>query len=494
MLFINAEPVIDNDGEHGFRTRTGEIELEPGTHHIEVRYFENYGRAGLKLEWEGPGIDGRELVTAPEADSLQTVSGVPLAVDLQLDQSAFVGDDSLALTDLPTGTTVSAGGLWVTVNDSGVADITGWDTDTLSITPPVGFVGEVTANVSVTVHDASGHPATATHPLTFDVNEVNVTAPEATLVGGVKASYFDVDHSLRKIDDIDWDSAPTHEEIVQDINYENSRDSFWEGGSKDTFGAKLEGQITVEEGGDYTFFAGGDDGVVMYINGEAVIDNDGKHGFRTRSGKIELEPGTYDVEVRYFENYGKAGLKLEWDGPDTDGRELVTSDLNTHVEENGTVEVGLQLGTASDSATVSIDGLPPDTILHLGDASIVSDGGSVDLAGMDLSVLEIFPPPGFEGVIEGNITLTDEAFNGAEVMSHTPFTLEVGDSDSTSEVQWEDMDLMGSSEPAGQAWDAEADMSDAEARDDEVLSEPVVQHTSDDLGTANTDTYERFDW
>jgi hypothetical protein len=492
VLFVDGKPVIDNDGLHGFRTRSGEIELEPGTHHIEVRYFENYGHAGLKLEWEGPGLEGREVVVPPDQAALQTVGGVPVNVNLEVNQTNLSGDDSLTLDGLPVGTVVSAGEQSVTVDESGTADITQWDTQTLTITPPAGFVGAVDGEIVVTVHDTNGTSAKATQPLDFQVNEAHISGPEASMVGGFRASYFDVDHTLREIDDIDWNSDPTHQEFVQDINYENSSDSFWEGGSRDTFGARLEGQITVEEGGSYTFFAGADDGVVLYMNGEPLIDNDGLHGFRTRTGEIELEPGTYDIEVRYFENAGHAGLKLEWDGPDTNGRELVTSDLDNHVDENGTFGVGLELSNVSSEATIMLEGLPANTILHLGETSIVTGSDPVDVTGIDTNVLEISPPPGFEGSIEGQIVVTDIAFNGGDVTSHTPFFLTVGDAGTAPASQEYDQSLMSGSGSETQAWNADPDLSEADYSDDDVLSEPMPQ--SDESASASTDTYERIDW
>ncbi|MEM6888135.1 MAG: PA14 domain-containing protein [Pseudomonadota bacterium] len=499
MLFVNGYPVINNDGEHGFRTRSGEVELEPGTHHIEVLYFENYGRAGLKLEWEGPGLDGRELVAAPEQEAMQTISGVPLAIDLDLGETALSVQESLKMSNLPKGTIVSAGKWTTTVEEAGTVDITGRSTDVLSIAPPPDFIGTVEANVTVTMQDPSGHTAEATHSLSFDVNEAHVGGPNVSMVGGFKASYFDVDHSLKKIDDIDWDSEPTHQDFVSDIHYANGRGSFWEGGSADTFGAKLEGQVTVDEGGLYKFFAGGDDGVMLYVNGEPVINNDGLHGFRTRTGEVQLEPGTYDIEVRYFENYGHAGLKLEWEGPGTDGRELVTADLDTHMDQNGSLEVGIDLESAGSDATILVEGLPADTILYIGEDPIVADGSPVDLTGLDVSVMEVSPPPGFEGTINGFITATDTAFNGTEVQSSSPFTLQVGDPDLVADTNGTvlpsvDEDLLVPANDNDVAWNESADNTENDTAPDDVLSEPVPVVYADDALATNTETYERSDW
>ncbi|WP_371170818.1 PA14 domain-containing protein [Aliiroseovarius sp. 2305UL8-7] len=499
MLFVNGEPVIDNDGLHGFRTRSGEVELEPGTHHIEVRYFENYGHAGLKLEWEGPGLVGRELVAAPGLDALQTVSGIPLTLNLDFDHAALGVEDTLTLTGLPDGAVVAAGGANVIVDGTGSADVSGWDTDALSITPPSDFTGFVDASLTVAIRTGPDQIAEVSYPLDFAVNEAQLSAPEANMVGGFTASYFDVDYSLRKIDDIDWNGEPTYQEFVQDINYANGRGSFWEGGSIDTFGAKLEGQVRIEEGGSYKFFAGGDDGVVLYVNGEPVIDNDGLHGFRTRSGEIELEPGTHHIEVRYFENYGHAGLKLEWDGPDTEGRELVSADLDDYVEENGTLELGLSFSNISEDASVQLDGLPADTILTSGGVSVVTDGGPVEVSAQDTVALEISPPPGFEGVIEGNVLITDTAFNGVSVNTSSPFSLAVGDRDvSTEQASIDEVLLVADSVDVHQtddhAWDADPDGVEEINSDDDVMAEPVPIYEGDESAVTSTETYERVDW
>ncbi|CUH74676.1 chaperone-modulator protein CbpM [Tritonibacter multivorans] len=500
VLFVDGQEVVNHDGLHAYKTGTGEIDLDPGTHHIEVRYFENYGHAGLKLEWEGPGLEGRELVTAPDMSEAQTVSGVPVTLDVDMSVMDPNGHAEIALEGLPVGSLVEAGSLTLIVDDSGGVDLGGWDGNSIQITPPLDFMGEVSADLHVTTQLADGSSQNGTQNITFDVNEAHIDAPSAELVGGFHASYFDVDHSLNVLDDIDWSSDPTHEEMVTEINYQNASDSFWEGGSKDTFGAKLEGKVTIEEGGNYTFFAGGDDGVALFIDGEQVINNDGLHGFRTRSGEVELEPGTYEIEVRYFENYGRAGLKVEWDGPDTNGRETLQADAPEQVAENGTLDVGISLTGASPEASVVLDGLPANTLLISGDEAALSDGTPIDLSGWDIDHLEVSPPPGFEGKIEGELQLSDTAFNGEEVSATSTFTLQVGEpGDEPPENGAEALDIqiaVDASEGSTQVgWDA--DLSDAEPSSDDggdVMAEPVLSNSVAEITVIDTDTYERVDW
>ncbi|MEW2918373.1 PA14 domain-containing protein [Ruegeria sp. ANG10] len=503
QLIINGEVVVANDGLHAYQTKSGEVHLDPGTHHIEVRYFENYGHAGLKLEWEGPGTNGLELVTAPDISAAQTVSGMPIAMNVAHPEVELSETMSLALKGLPPGTIVEASGQSVQADGDGNVDITGLESEMLSITPPHDFAGEINATLTMTQDGG----AKISQPIAVNVAEAQITAPTAGLTKGFRADYIDVDHRVGKLDDVNWDANPDHQEHTAEIDYANSRDSFWEGGSKDTFAARIQGQVTVEEGGQYTFFTSADDGVVVYVNGQEVVKDDGNHGYRGDSGQIELEPGTHDIEVRYFENYGRAGLKLEWEGPDVEGRQTVQADQDVAVDVNGTLDVGVALEAASVGATVAIEGLPPNTILTSGDNAHVTDGGPVDLSGWNTDALEISPPPGFEGAINGEIVVYDTAFNGASVTSSSEFMIAVGEADNAlgSEGPGPDMilpegDQTEASRHADMAWDdlPERDGSgEAEASgisQSDVLAEPVSIQNVPDVTQIGTETHERLDW
>ncbi len=497
-LWVDGVNVIESDGARGLKNRSGEIELEPGTHAIEVRYVEHPGRHGLQLELEGPGIDGRELVSAPELAEAQTVSGMPITFDVDPGTLDLSGDARFSLKNLPEGTIVEAGVEVTVVDAGGSVELTGWQGDLLVISPPSDFTGTINAELHYSMNGGESGGLDALQTLTFDVHPAHLNLPSAELVGGFQASYFDVDHRLTKLNDINWDGEPTHQELVPEINFENGHGSFWEGGSKDTFGARLTGKISVEEGGDYTFFAGGDDGVEVFIDGEKVINNDGLHSFRTRTGEVELDPGTYEVEVRYFENYGRAGLKLEWEGPDTEGRELVRADLGTSVETNGTFELGIDLQDTSDQGFASIDGLPAQTLIISGEDTVLSDGGAVDLQGWDLSLLEISPPPGFEGTINAEIIISDKGFNGAQVTSVNSFSLEVGQTNGLAKGMMPDeMEPFSLAPDTAQdsslAWDMDQ-TSQKEAEDTDVMTEEVLSSHDTQISSIDTDSYERADW
>ncbi len=77
----------------------------------------------------------------------------------------------------------------------------------------------------------------------------------------------------------------------------------------------FKGDIFVPAKGAYQFHLGSDDGARLFIDGKPIIDNDGRHGLRYRSGQIALTPGRHEFCLEYFNHIGAAILHLDWGGP-----------------------------------------------------------------------------------------------------------------------------------------------------------------------------------
>lgn len=83
----------------------------------------------------------------------------------------------------------------------------------------------------------------------------------------------------------------------------------------DRFGFVFSGYIQVPTDGMYTFWTVSDDGSQLLIGDTLVVDNDGPHGPRARSGKIALAAGKHAFTVRFFEWAGGEELIVYWAGP-----------------------------------------------------------------------------------------------------------------------------------------------------------------------------------
>ncbi len=234
----------------------------------------------------------------------------------------------------------------------------------------------------------------------------------------------------------------------------------------------------------------------LHINGDDVSNTGDKpHGFRTYSEEVNLEPGTYGIEVRYVENHGHAGLKLEWDGPDTDGREVMQADPGLSVPKDDAIQVGIQVSHASDQANVTLEGLPANTLIISGEHSVITNGDPVDLSGCNLNHLELSPPVGFEGVIHGQIVVSDIDSAGTLITSENPFALTVGDDPVSPGISLDEelaYEALHSSTPGTLPWDAIHSTDNAPEVD--VLDEPISTLGDANITCIETDTYERFDW
>lgn len=76
------------------------------------------------------------------------------------------------------------------------------------------------------------------------------------------------------------------------------------------FGLKFNGYIDVPETGIYTFYLTSNDGSVLYIGDQKVIDNDGAHADKQIGGQAALEKGLHSFRLDFAELGGGYALRL----------------------------------------------------------------------------------------------------------------------------------------------------------------------------------------
>ena len=96
----------------------------------------------------------------------------------------------------------------------------------------------------------------------------------------------------------------------------------------DYFAMRFTATLDVPADGRYEFFTNSDDGSRLKIDGHTVVDNDGLHGMRERSGHVNLTAGNHQIEVTYFERAGGVGLETSWKGPGFGKQHIPTSRLS----------------------------------------------------------------------------------------------------------------------------------------------------------------------
>lgn len=94
--------------------------------------------------------------------------------------------------------------------------------------------------------------------------------------------------------------------------------SIEDAGREDHFGYIFSGLINVPEDGVYTFQTRSDDGSVLYIAHELVVNNDGSHAAIPATGRIALKKGFHPYKLYYFEDYEGEHFSWAWKLPSTE--------------------------------------------------------------------------------------------------------------------------------------------------------------------------------
>lgn len=125
-------------------------------------------------------------------------------------------------------------------------------------------------------------------------------------VSGLDASYYALSSPSSMPD---YDSmTPFAVEVVQDINFVSTSGDFAGSGLADNVGAVFEGFVDVPEDGWYQLSIESDDGSMLYIDNELLVNNDGLHGMEDRWGYIPLAAGRHALRAEFFEAGGGAGV------------------------------------------------------------------------------------------------------------------------------------------------------------------------------------------
>ncbi len=255
-------PYMNNDFHQAATTRSGTVELDANTTYtIQIRYWENGGGDVLSANVSGPDTGGSTeslLTTDMLGDPPPpdySTTGTPLGVE---------GNDTL----------YGGGGNDTLLGDGG-GDVLFGDNG--------GGAGGGSAAWTYEYYDLPNGGYS------------NLAAAGFTLNGGRDNSF-----------------SPTTTGQTNSFN-----PSDYDTG--DRFALKFTSELTVTTGGTYTFSTSSDDGSKLFVNGVEVVDNDGLQATATETGTIGLSPGTYVVEIIYFENAGQQTLSATLAGPDTGG-------------------------------------------------------------------------------------------------------------------------------------------------------------------------------
>jgi hypothetical protein len=111
---------------------------------------------------------------------------------------------------------------------------------------------------------------------------------------------------------ISLSGAPAREETVERIDYDWGYGSPHHTVAVEGFSARWERTVNVAEG-RYRFSVTSDDGIRVYVDDQAIVNEWHDHPAQTYSADISLQAGHHLIAVEYYENTGLAVAKVSWE-------------------------------------------------------------------------------------------------------------------------------------------------------------------------------------
>jgi hypothetical protein len=84
---------------------------------------------------------------------------------------------------------------------------------------------------------------------------------------------------------------------------------------KTNYFMRFSAYLNAPTNGAYTFYLNSDDGSILWLDGNPVVNNDGVHPAREVSGTANLTAGMHQLIVGYFEVNESQLLNVSWSGP-----------------------------------------------------------------------------------------------------------------------------------------------------------------------------------
>src|SRR5262249_21898518 len=81
------------------------------------------------------------------------------------------------------------------------------------------------------------------------------------------------------------------------------------------YAVRFEGYFRAEREGNYRFVLESDDGSVLHVDGQKVVDNDGVHATKAATGQTILKKGVHRIAVGFFGGGGGAEVMVSVQGP-----------------------------------------------------------------------------------------------------------------------------------------------------------------------------------
>ena len=133
---------------------------------------------------------------------------------------------------------------------------------------------------------------------------------------GLTMYIYEVEDRLRQLQTVVPGQTPNVSMYIDKLDLKSDADF---GNAKDPFVDQAFGFLDIKEAGSYEFELTSDDGSMLLIDNNEVINNDGAHSAEIPvKGKFDLKAGVHRIQVYHFDTVADQQLTLKWKTPGSD--------------------------------------------------------------------------------------------------------------------------------------------------------------------------------
>ncbi|MGB3586406.1 MAG: PA14 domain-containing protein, partial [Tunicatimonas sp.] len=271
----------------------------------------------LNIEYSSPVAKLAFFLKKTETSASPTYNNPPVVQLVQPSEAAYLAGDDITLVAEVSDSDgkIAKASFWVDgkqINEQSPSVEQGYVTYTWP------SVSAGVYQVQARVQDDQGEIATSS-VASYEVKEgddpsSSPEAPETPLpptaeVGesGLHYSYYVGEWSaLPNFDQL----TPASQGTLPNFTFDPAIGKFY------TMGFVYEGYLLVEQAGEYTFHVNANDGSNFYLDGQEIINNDGRKAeAQEKSGRVQLAAGYHPIRLTFFERWGPQVLEVRYQGP-----------------------------------------------------------------------------------------------------------------------------------------------------------------------------------
>jgi fibronectin-binding autotransporter adhesin len=315
--------VVMANGAMGSATATGIVVSAGGA--LALSGGVNYTTAEpITIDGTGPAGDG----------AIENISGTnAFAPFITLSGTASIGSDAGAIT---LGGNISAGSSTLTVVGAGTTTINGniicqGGSVNLASSGAINIAGNINLGSTGNLVDAGSGSATISGTISGTASSGLAQLP------GVIGTYFNLPASQDLIQPADpsnsaWlgnQTPAVTAPLIGPIDFPDIADNGFAdsvgdpayynlgAGNNNNVEARWYGDIMIPGTGTtpvpINFATTSDDGSMLYIDGNAVVDNNNLQAATQATGLVSLTPGLHTIDVEYYQAGGAAVMDAQWD-------------------------------------------------------------------------------------------------------------------------------------------------------------------------------------